>query len=150
MKCRGTVVDGNGKVARVIIESSACGDCHTCGFGAVQDGKSIEVNALNEVGAREGNEVFLEVSGRKVMEASVVLFLIPFMAFITGFLIGYYPAWYLFHAARTAVSVILAFSFLAGSYYLVHILGRASEFEFVIKGIATTDAPPCPPPPESC
>ena len=153
MKCKGTVVDGNDRIARVVIDSSACGDCHACGFGAVKDDEIIEVNAFNQAGAREGNEVFLEVSGKKVMEASAIIFLVPFVSFITGFLIGYYPAWYLFGAARTPISIILAFSFLAASYYLVHVFGSKSEFEFIIRGIAAkgTPEPPGPqsPPPES-
>lgn len=135
MRCTGTVVKRNGDVARVLIESSACGECEACGFGAVSREKGIEVNALNEVGAEKEDSVFLEVSGKKVIEASAVLFLIPFGGFIAGFLIGYYPVWYLLGTARTLVSVILAFAFLAASYYPVHLLGARSEFEFVIKGI---------------
>ena len=145
MRCTGTVVDGTGNVARVLIESSACGDCHQCGFGSSSDDKRIEVNALNKVNADKGDPVFLEVSGRRVMEASAVLFLVPFGGFIIGFLIGYYPVWYLVGAARTLIAVALAFACLVASYYPVHLLGERSEFEFVIKGIATADEPPAGP-----
>jgi sigma-E factor negative regulatory protein RseC len=141
VRCTGTVVERKGEVARVAMESSACGECHACGFGAVSEGKGIEIDALNEIGAENGDEVFLEVSGQKVMSASAILFLIPFAGFIAGFLIGYYPVWYLLNTARTLVSVILAFAFLAASYYPVHLLGARSEFEFVVKGIEAKKKP---------
>jgi len=154
VKCTGTVIDGTGDVARVLIESSACGDCHQCGYSSASENKRIEVNALNKVSADKGDPVLLEVSGKKIMEASAVLFLVPFGGFIIGFLIGYYPVWYLVGSARTLIAVAFAFVCLVVSYYPVHLLGEKSEFEFVIKGIATADEPPdgpgCQaPPPES-
>ncbi len=145
MRCTGTVLDGTGEVARVLIEANACGDCHQCGFSSMSGNKRIEVNALNKVNASRGDPVFLEVSGKRVMEASAALFLVPFGGFIIGFLIGYYPVWYLVGAARTLIAVALAFACLVVSYYPVHLLGEKSEFEFVIKGIATADEPPAGP-----
>ena len=142
MRCTGTVIDSTGDVARVLIESSACGDCHECGFSSASENKRIEVNALNKVNADKDDPVLLEVSGRKIMEASALLFLVPFGGFIIGFLVGYYPVWYLVGTARTLVAVAFAFACLVASYYPVHLLGERSEFEFVIKGIATADEPP--------
>jgi positive regulator of sigma E activity len=142
VRCTGTVVDGTGHVARVSIDSNACGDCHACSLGSASKDNVIEVNALNKVGAESGDPVFMEVSGSKVMKASAVIFLIPFAGFIIGFLTGYYPVWHLVGSSRTMIAVALAFAFLAASYYPVHLLGKRSDFEFVIKGMAHSNEPP--------
>lgn len=141
MRCTGTVVGGTGHVARVSIDSNACGDCHACSLGSASKDNVIEVNALNNVGADSGDPVFLEVSGSKVMKASAVMFLIPFSGFIIGFLTGYYPVWHLVGSSRTVIAVAFAFAFMAASYYPVHLLGKRSDFEFVIKGIDTSSEP---------
>ncbi len=136
MRCTGTVTDTRDDIASVHIDAMACDHCQACGFAGWRDKKAIDVNALNEVGARRGDMVHLEVSGKKVMQASAILFLIPFLGFITGFILGYFAIGPLI-GARNATAVILAFLMLAASYYFVHLLGNRSEFEFVIKEIAT-------------
>jgi sigma-E factor negative regulatory protein RseC len=143
MQCTGTVIENKGNIARVYIESKACDHCQACGFGAVREEKTLEVNALNDVGAREGDQVHLEVSGRKVMEASAILFLIPFGGFILGFLLGYFALGPLVHA-RTASALILGFALLAASYYLVYLLGNKSEFEFIVKSVLEGKEPLTP------
>jgi positive regulator of sigma E activity len=143
MQCTGTVVESRGDIASVYIESGACDDCHACGFGAVREKKAMEVNALNDMGAEEGDQVHLEVSGKKVMEASAIIFLIPFAGFIMGFLLGYFVIGALVHA-RTAAGLLTGFALLASSYYLVFLLGNKSEFEFVIKEVLAPDVSPAP------
>jgi sigma-E factor negative regulatory protein RseC len=143
MKCTGTVLASRGEIATVLIESKACDHCQACGFGAVRDSKALEVQALNKVGAGTGDTVSLDVSGKKVMEASAILFLIPFAGFIVGFLIGYFALGPIFDA-RTPAAIITGFVLLAASYYLVYVLGNRSEFEFVIKGIAEGQEPLTP------
>lgn len=136
MKCTGTVRDTRGDIASVHIEAMACDHCQACGFAGFRDKKAIDVEALNEVGARKGDLVHLEVSGKKVMEASAILFLVPFLGFIAGFLLGYFAVGPLI-GARNPTAVILALLMLAGSYYFVYLLGNRSEFEFVIKEMAS-------------
>ncbi len=142
MRCTGTVLDSATGIARVHIESKACDNCHACGFGAVRDEKSMDVNALNEVGAARGDSVHLEVSGRKVMNASAIVFLMPFGAFIAGFLLGYFliGLW----VSKTPAALITGVVFLAASYYLVHVFGNRMKFEFVIKEIVEDGEPASP------
>ena len=133
MNCSGDVVQG-GDIAMVRVESGACGKCHACGFGAVADRKQMEVKAFNKIGASKGEKVELELSGKKVMQASAIIFLIPFAGFIIGFLIGYYPVWYLIHTARPLLALVCGVVLMAASYFLVRALGNRSDFEFVITG----------------
>jgi positive regulator of sigma E activity len=141
MQCTGTVLDSKGAVARVLIESTGCDKCRACGFGAVREEKSMEVNAENRIGAEKDDVVHLELSGKKVMSASAILFLIPFMAFIIGFLIGFFALGPVVGAHyRTLVSLVVAFLLLGLSYYPVHVLGeRERDFEFVIISQATRE-----------
>lgn len=41
MKCKGTVVDGEGEIAQVLVTNDSCGKCNACGFGAVREPKTI-------------------------------------------------------------------------------------------------------------
>ncbi len=142
MQCTGTVLETRGEIATVHIESKACDHCQACGFGAVRDRKSMDVNALNKLDAREGDTVHLEVSGGKVMSASAIVFLIPFGGFIAGFLIGYFllGIW----VAKTPAALVTGLALLAASYYLVYLLGNRTEFEFEIKGLASDGEPLTP------
>jgi len=141
MNCNGNVVQG-GEIALVHVESGSCGKCHACGFGAVAERKEMEVKAFNKVGARKGEKVELELSGKKVMQASAIIFLIPFAGFIIGFLIGYYPLWYLIHSSRPLIALLCGVVLMAASYFLVRALGNRSDFEFVITGFAPLASEP--------
>lgn len=135
MQCTGRVLEERGSIARVLIESTACDHCQACGFAGIRDHKVLEVNAVNRAGAAEGDTVHLEVSGKRVMEASAILFLIPFAGFIVGFLLGYFAIGPLFDAP-TPAALVAGLALMAPSYYLVHLLGNRSEFEFVIVELA--------------
>lgn len=141
MQCTGTVLN-DGRIAKVRMETNACDQCHACGFGAVREKKSMEINALNEIGARKGDQVHMEVSGKKVMGASAIVFLIPFGGFMLGLLLGFLLAAPLgWEGGQTPLGLLLGVAILASSYYLVHLLGNRSEFEFVIKGFARDREP---------
>lgn len=144
MQCTGTVLEG-GKIAKVYMETNSCDHCHACGFSAIREKKSLDVNALNDIGARKGDKVHLEVSGKKVMTASAIVFLIPFGGFIVGFLLGWVVAGPLgWHNGGTPLGLLLGLIGLASSYYLVYLLGNKSEFEFIIKSFAKPDEPITP------
>ena len=132
MECKGKVVGIEGGIARVRIESDACGGCKACGFSALRDRSSMEVNAQNRVGAEVDDVVQLEVSGRKVMWASAVLFMIPFLALVAGLMLGYYAIGPLLAVSKPLSAVVAGFALLAASYYLVYLFGSHSEFEFII------------------
>jgi sigma-E factor negative regulatory protein RseC len=144
MQCTGTVLSG-GDIAKVYIESKACDHCQACGFSSIREKKALEVNALNDIGASEGDKVHLEVSGKKVMSASAIVFLIPFGGFIIGFVLGFFLATPLgWHNGSNPLGLILGVVGLATSYYLVHLLGSKSEFEFIIREFAPKDEPLTP------
>lgn len=136
MQCTGKVLEKKGEIATVRIESKKCDDCQACGFGTVRSRNIVEVNALNRIGAVKDDLVHLDVSGKKVVSASAILFMIPFAGFITGFLLGYFAIGPLFGISKALSGVVLGFILLGVSYYPVYVLENRSEFEFVIREVA--------------
>jgi len=139
MICSGKVLKTNGEIASVLVEATACESCGACGIASLKDRKHLEVRALNKAGAKEGDQVSLEVSGKKVMKASAILFMIPFSGFIIGFVLGYFIAPHI-GFSKTPTGLFIGFALLAASYYLVYLLGSKSEFEFVIEEILNKSA----------
>ena len=75
--------------ARVMyIRASACsGDCHKCsGCGAVQ--QKMIFQARNPIGARPGDLVTVESASGPVLKAAAMLYMLPLVLFIAGYLVG--------------------------------------------------------------
>ena len=78
--------DGTAQVA--CLRQSACsGDCHKCsGCGAVE--QTMIFTARNPIGARPGDTVTVESATGPVLKAAVVLYMLPLVLFIAGYLVG--------------------------------------------------------------
>lgn len=80
--------DNNGSAQVVYVRQSACsGDCHKCsGCGAVE--QAMIVTARNPIGARPGDLVTIESATGPVLKAAAVLYMLPLVLFVAGYLIG--------------------------------------------------------------
>ena len=78
--------DGMAQVA--CLRQSACsGDCHKCsGCGAVE--QTMIFTAQNPIGAKPGDMVKVETATGPVLQAAAVLYLLPLVMFIAGYLVG--------------------------------------------------------------
>ena len=78
--------DGSAQV--VCVRQSACsGDCHKCsGCGAVE--QAMIFTAHNPIGASPGDLVNVESATGPVLKAAAVLYMLPLVLFIAGYLIG--------------------------------------------------------------
>ena len=78
--------DGMAQVA--CLRQSACsGDCHKCsGCGAVE--QTMVFTARNPIGARPGDMVTVESATGPLLKAAAVLYLLPLVLFIAGYLVG--------------------------------------------------------------
>ncbi len=81
-----TFPDGTAQVLRV--RQSACsGDCHQCsGCGAAQ--QKMLVKANNPIGAQPGDRVVIQAESKQVLKAAVMLYILPVLLFIGGYLAG--------------------------------------------------------------
>ena len=78
--------DGTAQVVRVR-ESACSGDCHKCaGCGAVK--QSVIFRAVNAIGARPGQMVTVTTESAPVLRAAAVLYLVPVLLFVLGYLLG--------------------------------------------------------------
>ena len=78
--------DGTAQVA--YMRQSACsGDCHKCsGCGAVE--QTMVFTASNPIDARPGDLVTVESATGPVLKAAAVLYLLPLVLFVAGYLVG--------------------------------------------------------------
>ena len=70
------------------LRQSACsGDCHKCsGCGAVE--QTMIFTARNPIGAKPGDMVTVEAATGPVLKAAAVLYMLPLILFIAGYLLG--------------------------------------------------------------
>ena len=66
---------------------SACGhDCEECA-GCGVSGSAVHARAANPIGARPGQKVVVQSDTKKLMNAIMVVYLIPVVLFLAGYLI---------------------------------------------------------------
>ena len=78
--------DGMARVS--VLRQSACsGDCHKCaGCGAAE--QTMIFTAINSIGAKPGDLVTVESASGPVLKAAAILYMVPLVLFIAGYLIG--------------------------------------------------------------
>ena len=78
--------DGTARV--MLLRQSACsGDCHKCsGCGAAE--QTMIFTARNPLGAKAGDLVTVESESGPVLKAAAVLYMVPLVLFIAGYLVG--------------------------------------------------------------
>lgn len=79
--------DGTAQV--MCLRQSACsGDCHKCaGCGAVE--QKLLITAQNPIGAKPGETVRLRSDSGPVLLGAAILYLMPVVLFMTGYLLLY-------------------------------------------------------------
>lgn len=112
MRESGCVVSVNDDVAVVAIGMS--GACRKCGLClASSDGREMLLLAKNGAGAREGDSVEIEILPGRVLAAAFVVYMIPVVMTIVGFLLGNF----LTGGSETAATpIVLAVLFLVASF----------------------------------
>ena len=85
VKIRRVFPDGTAEVVH-IRESACSGDCHKCsGCGAAKE--SITLTARNAIGAGPGDVVIVKSDSAPVLRGAVVLYILPLVLFILGYLL---------------------------------------------------------------
>lgn len=76
----------DGRAELIVTRESACsGDCHRCsGCGAV--GQTLRLTAKNPIGADRGDIVWIESSSSTVLCAAALVYLLPLLLFLIGYL----------------------------------------------------------------
>ena len=79
----------HGQAELYVVRRSACaGDCHSCG-GCGAAAQSFTLIAHNSIGAKEGDRVIIESETAPVLKAAMLVYLLPLLGFVGGFLLSY-------------------------------------------------------------
>ena len=86
MREEGIVVSSSGPTATVrFVKGEHCDSCRVCeAFGE----GSAELVARNDVGARAGDRVLVEIPARDVVSGSFLIFIVPAIMMILGYFAG--------------------------------------------------------------
>ncbi len=123
MRQTGIVLSAQGNTATVRFQrSSACGKCNAC-FHLGKSEADIELD--NALGAKPGDRVIIELHGKTVVKASVIVYGVPLVALIAGIAIG--------SAAGDLYAALAGVLFAAGAFFLLRALeprfSRMREFK---------------------
>ncbi len=83
----GIVQSVHNELAYVKIKrSSSCGEsCASCGLCP---GRDVLVSAINSANAKQGDTVLIYMSDRKVLNAALLVYIIPIIMLIFGYFLG--------------------------------------------------------------
>jgi sigma-E factor negative regulatory protein RseC len=108
----------SGKVVEVAFsKSSACAGCGACR----EIGQNmVGVEAINEIGAKVQDLVEIEIPSGEVVKSSMVVYLLPVLMLIVGYLIGAAGARWMGSETLSEVSgIMFAIVFLIASFFVV-------------------------------
>ena len=86
VQVRRTFENGTAEVIRVR-ESACSGDCHKCAGCGAQEQKML-LTVQNPIGAKAGDMVRIESATGPVLKAAAMLYMLPLLLFLTGYLVG--------------------------------------------------------------
>jgi sigma-E factor negative regulatory protein RseC len=135
----GCVRSASGDTAMVAMPMS--GECKKCGICAVAaGGKEVLLEATNAVGASQGDTVEIEIAAGRVVAAAFIVYMIPIIMTIVGFLIGNVITG---GDADATLPIVLAVVFLVVSFLLVWTydrrLRKVERRQAVVTRILTED-----------
>ena len=120
MKEIGHIISVKGDAAVVVVPTS--GECERCGICMVASGgREAILLARNPVSAEEGDTVEVEVKAGKVIAAAFVIYMVPVIMTILGFVLGNTMTG---GAQDADLPIVLAVAFLAASFVGVWLYDR--------------------------
>lgn len=120
----GQVTELSGSLAKVTVKRrSSCESCGACGIGS-----RTEINFMlkNEIGARVGDRVLIEMGSNSLFKAAFLVYTIPLIGLIIGFMLGQYIAGSRGMGEKPAelIGIGTGFFFLIGTFLTIRWLDR--------------------------
>jgi sigma-E factor negative regulatory protein RseC len=94
--------------------SGACEKCGMCMMSG--DGREVMLLAKNQAGAGDGDTVEIEISAGRVVASAFLIYMVPVVMTIVGFLIGNA---FTRGAEDSVLPIVMAIVFLVGSFIVV-------------------------------
>jgi sigma-E factor negative regulatory protein RseC len=118
MREKGRVIEITGSVARISIKPSEA--CKSCPSSSIcrPAGKNMIMEADNRIGAKVGDEVFVETSAKQSMIAVFFLFVFPVLLGLIAMLIaGRRGGWYMVISGLVGFALGLMFTKIMDTYF---------------------------------
>ncbi len=142
----GTIVELKGRQIAVVIcqKQSACKHCPSSGACQIgDDGKSMLVEAYNQIGAEVGDKVKVVTSTKHFLQSSFVLYILPVIGLLIGAIIGQAIA------ENTDVALdpqllaaLIGVAFMVGTFLSIRVGTRALKREIFMPKITGLQAEP--------
>ncbi len=125
----GEIVSVDGVYATVRMQRTAmCKSCGKCGESALHPDREILVRAVNELGAKEGDRVRVDLETRYMLQAAFLVYIFPLLLGATGLALGFQLARWLSLPAEGTAAAAGAVLFLL-SFLLLRRIDRRAEAE---------------------
>lgn len=110
-----------------IQRTSACGEsCASCKGGCIPTKKYVE--AINLPGARVGQRVKIELQTVKVLNAAMIMYLLPLFSTFIGVLLGIWAGGYMGDGSnQEAVGIATGMIFLGLTFFGIRIWDRSRK-----------------------
>ncbi len=142
----GTIVELKGRQIAVVIcqKQSACQHCPSSGACQIgEDGKSMLVEAFNQIGAQVGEKVKVVTSTKHFLQSSFILYMLPVIGLLIGAVAGQLIA------ENTDIgldpkllSALIGVAFLVGTFLVIRIGTRALRREIFMPRIVELQSEP--------
>jgi positive regulator of sigma E activity len=86
MECHAKVIKAERRKALVRVARVNCAECGGCGLLARNREHTMEFNAVDHLGVRDGDEVLLEVPSRRLSLSYLTVFGLPLLAMAAAYL----------------------------------------------------------------
>lgn len=113
---------GEGTALVKTARSSACKSCSSSGSCMVK-GNEMEVEAINEIGARDGDRIILSFATTSFLKATFLLYIFPVLCLVIGAVVGQHVAPYT-GFDESVLSAATGFIFFFLSVSIIKSMGR--------------------------
>lgn len=130
MKQQGVVTNvlNNHNAMVLVTRHSSCDSCNACKMG--REDKTIEIEAINRINAREGQTVSIDQEHQNVLKAAFILYVIPLIALLIGITLSMnLLSLFSLSTHNELISAGIGFSLMAIVFWLI----RLNEEKFKAK-----------------
>ncbi len=108
----------DGRLVIKLQRNEACAKCRACTAGI--ESKEMIIKAINDCGGTVGDMVEIALDSADFYRATIIMYGIPFIAFIIGIFAGYYSALKFNFPYAEIVGIVLGFLLVIITYGIIH------------------------------
>lgn len=113
--------------SRAKVEFARSAACKKCGICYLAESGKMTLEVSNLAGAKPGDKVIVELASPALLKASFVVYIIPIIFLIGGYVVGSSLASFWTRADTQLVGIIFAFMFLGISLWVVNVIDKWAQ-----------------------